>query len=95
MNLVATMKLYCGGPGSGRHPEYGSFKSRPMLGDKRRQYESPNGAVITHDWNFRGAGGKIWIHEHDGKGGGSGKVFQGNDREKARAFLKNRYGIKP
>lgn len=98
MNLADTVKLYAGGPGSGRRPGGG-------LADKMKQH----GFKMTRKWNDSGEGKMSnWQHKsgaqidvyhsqpksgsyfmHYGKGGAS---YTGGSKSELANFLQKKYG---
>ena len=74
-----------------RHSQYGKFVARPPTGNNRREYVSPDGTMVLHDWNYQGGGGRIAVSEVGSKD--YGMLTQSNNSGKIRQFLQHRYGI--
>lgn len=97
MHIEQVISLYCGGPGSGRHPEFGTFRQR----QNESTYSTPRG---THTKYYSQGGDRVWVHErNDGKTdvyqGTSvirdrpGKLMHSGDTSSADKFLNSNYGI--
>lgn len=106
MRIEAAIQLSAGGPGSGRHPEYGQFShtSGPDKAGKGKThtYRSPNGAQAKV-WTSKDKGivyyndnpGKASVPSRTGFAPASAmnqKLHEGT-KESANKFMKNYFGI--
>jgi hypothetical protein len=96
MNLQTTISIYCGGPGSGRHPEAGKFVKQSSLYG-RVNYKTPKGTTVrietTRTKTADVPSGK-YRSVYEGKVGkdSSTHVVSG-DSLKVDKVLKDKYGI--
>jgi hypothetical protein len=99
MNLAAAISLRCGGPGSGRHPEFGAFSKARVLKDtfgKMHEYRATNGSqVFVHRhgkdlMTIHEAG--MWRTGHGDERTSSQQVYNGNV-EGGKKVLSDRYMI--
>lgn len=89
-----TKKLSAGGPGSGRHPEYGKFEHVPVNDKIKRQYQTKNTAIFVYNGkevyqqNINPTGRRLErMGQNDMR-----KIGQGSP-EAVKSFLMSRYGI--
>jgi hypothetical protein len=87
MNLDETIRLYAGGPGSGRHPEYGKFthmSTNRTSGANYHDFKSKGGVRIGFHQNYSAKAGTVYENGQ--------KMHEGTVGS-AEGFLKDRYGI--
>lgn len=88
-----------GGPGSGRHPEHGSFKKDEMHSTKR----DSGRAVVKHDAYVAPSGQTVHVYgyspfstnvqEADNVNTSARKTMFDGTKKDAQSFVKERYGI--
>ena len=91
--------ITAGGPGSGRHKEYGTFKQdgspRGGGGKKTTYYngKSGKGTLVMVDHYSSGPRKSSTVYEGGSRENLGGTMVQHGDLEKVGKFLKDRYGI--
>lgn len=88
LHIEQAVALYCGGPGSGRHPEYGNFRHFTTM-NRSQTFRSPKGTgVVVFD--RRGRKDENW---RTGEVRENGKSIHVGTFDTAKQFAKDRYGI--
>lgn len=103
MHIEQTIEIYCGGPGSGRHPGFGTFRKfdaiRPYNNAKgqivsRNRYSGQGGTMVSHYKRTVGLSKqRSSIYESKRAMDTPKKIFEGSHKDAVDLLMK-RYGIK-